>query len=60
MKDPWMPFIAALSGKRIATPTSWPARKVYRIEGYVADAEAAARRRDRLLSRPNEAPTNPR
>jgi hypothetical protein len=49
MNDPWMPLIAALSGKRTATPTTWPVRKVYRIEGYVADAEAAARRRDHLL-----------
>ena len=50
MNDPWLPVMAALSGKRIATPTAWPVRKVYRIEGYVADAVAAARRRDRALA----------
>ena len=60
MIDPWMPFIAVLSGKCIATPTTWPVRKVYRIEGYVANAAAAARRRECLLNRPYEDPQGAR
>lgn len=44
MNDPWLPLIAALSGKRTTSPATWPSRKVYRIEGYVTDAAAQARR----------------
>jgi hypothetical protein len=45
MNDPWLPLIAALSGKRTATPSTWPARKVHRIDGCYFDAQAADRRR---------------
>jgi len=33
MNDPWLPMIAALSGQRIATPSTWPAREVHRLDG---------------------------
>ena len=32
MNDPWLPMIAALSGQRITTPSTWPARE--RIAGF--------------------------
>jgi hypothetical protein len=46
MKDPWLFLIAALSGHCVATPTSWSARRVHRLDSSiaVAQAQAAARR----------------
>jgi hypothetical protein len=43
MKDPWLPMIAALSGQRVTTPSSWPVREVHRLDCHVSAARAAAR-----------------
>jgi hypothetical protein len=47
MNDPWLPLIAALSGQRIATPSTWPVRNVHRIDGCYFAAQAGAQRRSR-------------
>ena len=31
MNNPWLSLIAALSGQRISTPSSWPVREVHRL-----------------------------
>jgi hypothetical protein len=31
MNDSWLSLIAALSGQRIRTPSSWPVREVHRL-----------------------------
>jgi hypothetical protein len=31
MNDSWLSLIAALSGQRIHTPSSWPVREVHRL-----------------------------
>jgi hypothetical protein len=31
MKNPWLSLIAALSGQRIRTPSTWPVREVHRL-----------------------------
>ena len=41
MNDPWPLLIAALSGQRTPMPSTWPARTVHRLDGYVAVARAA-------------------
>jgi hypothetical protein len=41
MNDPWLPLIAALSGKRTSTPSTWPVRTVHRLESYVPAGRAA-------------------
>jgi hypothetical protein len=31
MNNPWLSLIAALSGQRIRTPSTWPVREVHRL-----------------------------
>ena len=31
MNNPWLSLIAALSGQRISTPSTWPVREVHRL-----------------------------
>jgi hypothetical protein len=31
MNNPWSSLIAALSGQRISTPSTWPVREVHRL-----------------------------
>jgi hypothetical protein len=31
MNTPWLSLIAALSGQRISTPSTWPVREVHRL-----------------------------
>jgi hypothetical protein len=31
MNNPWLSLIAALSGQRINTPSTWPVREVHRL-----------------------------
>jgi hypothetical protein len=47
MNDPWLPLIAALSGKRTSTPSTWPVRKVHRLESYVRAGQTTPKREAR-------------
>jgi hypothetical protein len=47
MNDPWLPLIAALSGKRTTTPSTWPIRKVHRLESYAPSGRATPLREAR-------------
>jgi hypothetical protein len=47
MNDPWLPLIAALSGQRTATPSTWPVRNVHRIDCCLSVTQVADRRRTR-------------
>jgi len=31
MNNPWLSLIAALSGRRVSTPSTWPVRQVHRL-----------------------------
>jgi hypothetical protein len=31
MNNPWLSLIAALSGQRITTPSTWPVREIHRL-----------------------------
>ena len=31
MNNPWLSLIAALSGQRISTPSTWPVREIHRL-----------------------------
>jgi hypothetical protein len=55
MKDPWLPMIAALSGQRIATPSSWPAREVHRLDCNGSMTRAASHRGERRSQWPRAA-----
>jgi len=56
MNDPWLPMIAALSGQRITTPSTWPAREVHRLDSHGSVARVA-RRRDSRRSHLGQAPS---
>jgi hypothetical protein len=43
MNDPWLPMIAALSGQRVTTPSTWPAREVHRLDCQVSAIRSALR-----------------
>jgi hypothetical protein len=43
MNDPWLPMIAALSGQRIATPATWPAREIHRLDNQTSAVRSAPR-----------------
>jgi hypothetical protein len=43
MNDPWLPMIAALSGQRVTTPSTWPAREVHRLDSYRSVVRSAPR-----------------
>ena len=45
MNDPWLLFVAALSGQRTTIPSTWPARTVHRLDSCVAAARAASQPR---------------
>jgi hypothetical protein len=55
MKDPWLPMIAALSGQRIATPSSWPAREVHRLDCHGSAARTASLLEERRSQWPQDA-----
>ncbi|MBC7974566.1 MAG: hypothetical protein H7138_06225 [Myxococcales bacterium] len=55
MNDPWTLFIAALSGQRTTTPSTWPARTVHRLDSYTATARASQQRHRSL---PRESPAS--
>jgi hypothetical protein len=42
MNNPWLSLIAALSGQRINTPSTWPVREVHRLYEVRAHRPAKA------------------
>jgi hypothetical protein len=49
MNNPWLSLIAALSGQRISTPSTWPVREVHRLFDVRVTRSAEDARRARHI-----------